>query len=166
MARAIGAGLTTRFFYVTHPGFDTHTDQVGMQAELLDRMDSAVDAFLEELKNMGRADDVVVMCITDFGRRVEECGIGETAGSDHGAANSMMLFGHPVNAGLHGGQPDLENLDEIGNLVMRADFRQVYADIIQNWLGADPGADTGADTGAVLGTVLGADFQPVKVIAT
>ena len=71
-------------------------------------VDSAVDAFLAELENMGRADDVVLMCITDFGRRIEECGIGDTAGSDHGAANSMMLFGKPVHAGLHGGQPDLD----------------------------------------------------------
>lgn len=154
VARGIGAGLPTRFYYVTHGGFDTHTDQVGMQGRLLAQLDEALDALLADLEHQRRLDDVLVLCTSEFGRRVEECGLGDTAGSDHGAANSLMLFGGKVAAGLHGGQPDLENLDETGNLVMKADFRQVYADIIQNWMDGDSRA------------ILGDGFPPLKVIAS
>ncbi len=154
IARALGAGLPTRFFYVTHDGFDTHTDQVGMQGRLLGRLDGAVDAFLREMGAQGRLDEVLVMCVSEFGRRVEECGVGDTAGSDHGAANSMMFFGGKVNPGLHGPQPDLEHLDEDGNLAMRVDFRQAYTTVIRDWMGGDPEA------------ILGPDFPALKVLAS
>lgn len=154
VARAIGAGLPTRFYYVTHQGFDTHTDQIRMQGRLLSRLDEALDAFLADLESQGRLDDVLVLCVSEFGRRIEECGIGDTAGSDHGAANSLMAFGGKVNAGLHGGQPELGALDENGNLVMKADFRQVYADVIEHWMGGDSRA------------ILGDGFPPLKVVST
>jgi len=154
VARALGAGLPTRVVYVTLDGFDTHTEQLRMQDMLLGRVDGAVDAFLEEMETLGRLDDVLVLCISEFGRRVEECGVGETAGSDHGAANALFALGGKVNPGLHGGQPDLAALDEVGNLVMRTDFRQVYASVVRDWMGGDPDA------------ILGPGFEPVELLAS
>lgn len=151
-ARMIGAGLATRLFYLTQGGYDTHTDQKPTQRKLLTQLDLALDAFLRELRAQGNLDRVLVLAITDFGRRVEESGVGDTVGTDHGAGNSIMAFGGRVNAGMHGGQPDLENLDENGNLVMHTDFRRLYADIVTRWMGGDAKE------------VLGLDFEPVPVV--
>ena len=46
----------------------------------------------------------------------------------------MFLVGGKVKAGLVGEHPDLEKL-EMGNLKHVIDFRQVYATILDRWLG-------------------------------
>ena len=50
----------------------------------------AVRGFIEDLKRIGRADEVAVMIFTEFGRRVEENG---SLGTDHGTATPMFVVG-------------------------------------------------------------------------
>ncbi len=137
VARILGAGLPTRFFHVVQSGYDTHTSQLGDHAALLAALDGALGAFLEEMERQERLDETLVMTVSDFGRRAKENGIGSTAGTDHGAASVQMLCGGRVRGGITGGQPDLAALDSNGNLVQRIDFRQVYASVIEGWLGGD-----------------------------
>jgi uncharacterized protein (DUF1501 family) len=99
----------------------------------------AVRAFLEDIKRIGRADDVAVMMFTEFGRRVEENG---SLGTDHGTAAPMFIAGKTVRGGFYGQLPSLTDLDD-GNLKMTTDFRRVCATMIKEWLGYD-------DTQAVL----------------
>ena len=99
----------------------------------------AVRGFMEDIKRIGRADDVAVMMFTEFGRRVEENG---SLGTDHGTATPMFIVGKGVKGGLHGRHPSLTDLDD-GNMKMTTDFRRVYATMIKEWLGYD-------DTQAVL----------------
>jgi uncharacterized protein (DUF1501 family) len=94
---------------------------------------------MEDIKRLGRADDVAVMMFTEFGRRVEENG---SLGTDHGTATPMFIVGKGLRAGLYARHPSLTDLDD-GNLKMTTDFRRVYATVIKEWLGYD-------DTGAVL----------------
>jgi uncharacterized protein (DUF1501 family) len=143
VARILAAGLPTRFFHVVQSGYDTHTGQLKDHAELLDALDVALDAFLEEMERTRKLEQVLVMTISDFGRRAKESGIGSTAGTDHGAASFQMLCGGRLRGGISGGQPDLDALDANGNLVQRTDFRQVYASVIEGWLGGDARAVLG-----------------------
>ncbi len=152
VAKVIGTGLNTRTFYVSQGGYDTHAGQVGGHRKQLASLDRALDDFLNEMKRQGKLEQTLVLAISEFGRRVEESGVGSTAGSDHGAGNCMLAFGGSVHAGIHGGQPDLNNLDENGNLLYRDDFRGIYADVLDNWLGVDSAA------------VLGKRFDPVPVV--
>ena len=58
--------------------------------------------FLTDLERIGRADDVVVMIFSEFGRRVPE---NVNLGTDHGAANLMFVAGKQVKGGQYGDDP-------------------------------------------------------------
>lgn len=72
------------------------------------------------------------MTWSEFGRRVTGNASG---GTDHGSATPMFLAGSPVAGGFYGGRPSLRNLDK-NNLKFTTDFRQVYASVLEEWLGA------------------------------
>ncbi len=133
VAALIAAKMPTRLYYVTYGGnvFDTHVHQADLHSRLLMYTADAVRGFMEDLKRLGRADEVAVMMFTEFGRRVEENG---SAGTDHGTATPMFLVGRGVKGGFYGQHPSLTDLDD-GNLKMTTDFRRVYATAIEEWLG-------------------------------
>ena len=141
VAALVAAGTATRLYYVIYQGnsFDTHVQQADLHSRLLMYTADAVRAFLEDMKRIGRADDVGVMMFTEFGRRVEENG---SLGTDHGTATPMFMAGKKVRGGFYGQPPSLTDLDD-GNLKMTTDFRRVYATMIKEWLGYE-------DTQAVL----------------
>ena len=138
VARVIDAELSTRCFYVTQGGYDTHAAQADVHAALLGELDAALDAFLTDLAALGKLEETLVLVFSEFGRRVAENGVGPTAGTDHGAASLVALFGGGIRPGLHGPQPRLEELDASGNLIHTTDFRSVYADVVQGWFGVEP----------------------------
>jgi uncharacterized protein (DUF1501 family) len=152
VAALIAAGMPTRLYYVTYAGnsFDTHVQQADLHARLLMYTADAVRGFMEDIKRLGRADDVAVMMFTEFGRRVEENG---SLGTDHGTATPMFIVGKGLKGGLYARHPSLTDLDD-GNLKMTTDFRRVYATVIKEWLGYD-------DTQAVLKDT----FEPLGVFA-
>jgi uncharacterized protein (DUF1501 family) len=135
VAALIAAGIPTRLFYVTYQGnsFDTHVQQADLHSRLLMYTADAVRGFIEDLKRIGRADEVAVMIFTEFGRRVEENG---SLGTDHGTATPMFVIGKGVKGGFYGQHPSLVDLDD-GNMKMTTDFRRVYATAIKEWLGCD-----------------------------
>jgi uncharacterized protein (DUF1501 family) len=134
VAALIAGGMPTRLYYVSRQGgFDTHVQQADIHSRLLMYTADAVRAFMEDVKRLGRANDVAVMIFTEFGRRVEENG---SLGTDHGTATPMFIIGQGVKGGLYGKHPSLTDLDD-GNLKMTTDFRSVYATMIKEWLGYD-----------------------------
>jgi uncharacterized protein (DUF1501 family) len=134
VAALIAAGMPTRLYYTSYRNnaFDTHVYQNDTHKRLLTYASDAVTAFLADLERIGRADDVVVMIFSEFGRRVPE---NVNLGTDHGAANLMFVAGKDVKGGQYGGVPSLTKLDPGGNLIHTTDFRRVYATMIDGWLG-------------------------------
>ena len=130
----IAADMPTRLYYTSYRNnaFDTHVFQNDLHQRLLTYASDAVAAFIQDLESIGRADDVVVMIFSEFGRRVPE---NVSLGTDHGAANLMFMVGNQVRGGHYGELPSLTDLDEGDNLVYTTDFRRVYATGIENWLG-------------------------------
>jgi len=141
VAALIAADMPTRLYYVTYQGnsFDTHVQQADLHSRLLMYTADAVRGFMDDVKRLGRGDDVAVVMFTEFGRRVEENG---SLGTDHGTATPMFIVGHRVKGGLYGKHPSLTDLDD-GNMKMTTDFRRVYATMIDEWLAV-------ADTAAIL----------------
>lgn len=137
IAQLIDAGLETRIYYVALDGFDTHSDQAGAHAALLEQVGGALAAFAEDLAGHGHLDRVATLVFSEFGRRVKE---NASRGTDHGAAAPLFVVGSKVKAGLLGKYPDLSNLDD-GDLKHHTDFRSIYAALLQNWLGWN--AETG-----------------------
>ncbi len=59
VAKLIGGGLTTRVFYVSQGGYDTHTNQINTQERLLKDLGDSVKAFVEDLKGQGNLSRVL-----------------------------------------------------------------------------------------------------------
>lgn len=133
LAEAIVQGLGLRVGYVTLGGFDTHANQQTTHDTLMKTLADGLAAFYTDLSKHGKADSVVVMTWSEFGRRVEENG---SQGTDHGTAAPMFVLGNPVNKGVFGEPPSLSNLDTTGNMKYTTDFRSVYATVLDRWLGA------------------------------
>jgi uncharacterized protein (DUF1501 family) len=136
VAALISAGMPTRLYYTSYRNnaFDTHVFQKDTHKRLLTYASDAVTAFLRDMERIGRADDVVVMAFSEFGRRVPE---NVNLGTDHGTANLMFVAGKNVKGGHYGKPPSLTELDNGDNLIYTTDFRRVYATMISGWLGAD-----------------------------
>ena len=134
VAALIDAGMPTRLYYTAYRNnaFDTHDFQNDTHKRLLTYASDAVAAFLTDLERIKRADDVVVMIFSEFGRRAPE---NVNLGTDHGAANLMFVAGNKVKGGQYGTVASLTKLDAGDNLVYTTDFRRVYATMIDGWLG-------------------------------
>jgi uncharacterized protein (DUF1501 family) len=146
-AQLIDAGLGARLFYVSIDGFDTHASQATTHANLLGQVSGAMTAFYRDMAARGHKDRILLMTFSEFGRRARENG---SRGTDHGSAAPMLLVGGRVRAGVVGAHPSLTNLPQ-GNLQHHTDFRQVYAAVLDTWLGV-PSRQ-----------VLGQEFTPVQI---
>lgn len=131
VAQLIDSGLGTRVYYVTLDGFDTHSQQPAAHAVLLSQLGDGVSSFIKDINHHGHGDRVAVLAFSEFGRRVAE---NASEGTDHGAAAPIFLAGGKVRAGLIGDHPSLTDLED-GDLKFHTDYRQVYATVLESWLG-------------------------------
>ena len=134
-----GLGVKTKVFLVKLGGFDTHATQVetydptmGVHASKLYHISSAMKAFQEDLRARGIEDRVLTVTTSEFGRRISSNG---SFGTDHGTGAPLFVFGQGVIPGVIGTNPDLS--PENGNVPMQYDYRQVYANILLDWMGVD-----------------------------
>jgi uncharacterized protein (DUF1501 family) len=143
--------------YVSMGGFDDHSLQVatvngqadrlhGEHAALLQQFSDAIAAFHADLTAFNLADSTIIMTWSEFGRRVPD---NASFGTDHGTAAPQFVIGNPVKGGLYGKQPSLAatDLDSAGNMKYDIDFREMYATILDKWLGVDSKSILGASFG-------------------
>ena len=161
-ARYIVGGLSTKVYYTSHGGFDNHANLVvqgatdtGTFATRLAEVAGPVKAFLDDMKAHGQGKRVVVMLMSEFGRRVGENG---SLGTDHGHGGIAFFAGESVKAGRYGQSPDLGKVTTPYNRYYipfdsrSTDFRRMYWDALK-WLNvADPK------------TVLGQSFAPLGAV--
>jgi uncharacterized protein (DUF1501 family) len=134
IASLIFSDINTTVYYVSLGSFDTHIAQEGQQQRLFKEMNDAVGSFIKDLKANNRFNDVLFFTFSEFGRRVSQNASG---GTDHGTANNMFLIsGGLKQKGIINALPDLTDLDN-GDLKHKVDFKNVYATVLNNWLGAD-----------------------------
>jgi uncharacterized protein (DUF1501 family) len=139
LAAMLAAGLPLRVVALTAPGsYDTHSNQVGELQDGLQLTADSLLAFQRDLEARGLADRVLVHVWSEFGRRGAENGSG---GTDHGAAGVGFLIGTRTKATMVGEFPGLKSgLDDDGNVKATADYRGVYAGLLEQWLGVDAAA--------------------------
>lgn len=128
-ARIVGLDVGVQVLVIGVDGFDTHASQLDPHRRLLADVATGLTRFLDAMEAQGRAEDVLVVTTSEFGRRVAENGSG---GTDHGRGNLQLLAGAPV-AGQIVGEPDLVHLVE-GDLPIRIDTRSLYS-VALDWLG-------------------------------
>jgi len=153
IAQLIRADLGLRIFFtelggVEPGGFDNHAGQAANHGALLGQLADSVAAFVRDLAHDRLLDRVLVMTFSEFGRTLAENG---RRGTDHGAAAPLFLAGGGVRNGLLGSAPDLVELPG-GGLRPTADFRRLYATVLDRWLGypSEP--------------ILGGKFAPLDIL--
>lgn len=133
ISQLLATSPQTRVVYFSAGGFDTHANQPDQHAKLLGDFSQSIYAFQKEMEKVGKADKIVVLVFSEFGRRTYE---NKSLGTDHGAAAPMFLVGKAVKGGFYGPIPDLTDLND-GDLKFKVDFRQVYSTVLDNWMGSD-----------------------------
>ena len=123
-----------RLYYVRlrNSLFDTHVNQESPHNRQVQYCCDAVWGFFEEMKRLGKQDEVAVFIHSEFGRRVPE---NTSLGTDHGTANVAFVLGGGVQGGQYGKPVSLTDLVLGDNLQYTTDFRRVYATLIDEYLG-------------------------------
>jgi uncharacterized protein (DUF1501 family) len=136
-AQLIWADLGVRAMAVGFGDFDNHYGQLGAHDNLLSELSASIAAFYHDIDAHGLADKVLVLTISEFGRRAYE---NNDVGTDHGYASVAMAIGNAVKPGIHGSYPRLDDASLVfdGNLDVHTDFRSVYSTAIAKFLDADP----------------------------
>ena len=141
-SRLIRGGLNTRIYMVDLGGFDTHDRQVdtqdttqGEHARILKDLNDSVSAFIKSLDQSGDSSRVLTMTFSEFGRTINSNG---SYGTDHGTAAPMFIFGNRISDDVLGKNPEIPEVARWqDNLTVEFDFRQIYASILDQWMGAD-----------------------------
>lgn len=129
-------------------GWDTHQNQnagasstaLGSHDRLLQGVSDCIDAFFTDLENLGLADNVLLITMSDFGRNATE---NADRGTDHGYSSVAFAVGKMVQGGIYNAYPSLTALAYTNKLNIRSDFRSVYATVAERFLGASSSLVTG-----------------------
>ncbi len=137
----LAGDVGTQIVVVSAGGFDTHSQQLTVHADLLQDLAGGLVAFQDSIAAAGLVDDVLVVTTSEFGRRAAENG---SAGCDHGAGGLTLAMGAGVRGGMYGAV-DLGDLLD-GDVRPVVDPLALYADCL-TWLGLEPAVFLGIDTG-------------------
>ncbi|MFA6961775.1 MAG: DUF1501 domain-containing protein [Opitutaceae bacterium] len=129
VAALIASGMSTRVYFVSLGGFDTHSNQVNNHSNLLRTLSEGLAAFQQDLVSKKLDSQVLTMTFSEFGRRPNE---NESRGTDHGTAAPLFVMGSGIKGPLHGTAPSLK-LEKNRDLSFSTDFRQVYATVLDKW---------------------------------
>ncbi len=133
--------------------WDTHALQGanpgGPMFDLIKELSDALAAFYEDVKGAGKLNDVSVIVVTEFGRRIEE---NSSFGTDHGYGSCMLAMGGNVNGGLvydadwdaagvgmTGGT--LSDVTNDGDVDVLTDHRDVFVECFRKRLGLPPNGE-------------------------
>lgn len=137
IAQLIKSDIGLEVAFTDIGGWDTHANQGAGQGQLAIRLTefaNGISALYADLKDF--ADDVVILTMTEFGRTAKENG---NRGTDHGHASVMFALGGKIKGGnVYGKWPGLRanDLYEGRDLALTSDFREVFAEVAKNHLGA------------------------------
>jgi len=135
-------GLQRQIFFVSIGGFDTHSDQINGQDNLLNQLNGAMSAFYQATVEIGAAPQVTTFTLSDFSRTFQP---DSTSGTDHAWGGHHLIMGGAVRGGdFYGTLPTLAlgGPDDSGNQgrwIPTTSLDQ-YAGTLANWFGV-PAAD-------------------------
>jgi uncharacterized protein (DUF1501 family) len=130
----LAAGLPINCVSVsTQSVFDTHENQQSVFESGLSEAAQTLLAYQRDLEARGLDDRVLTLVWSEFGRRPQQ---NASAGTDHGAAGCAFVIGKHAAGTMIGEWKGLASgLDALGNLSETADFRVLYASLLEQWLG-------------------------------
>ena len=128
IARLIKARVGLEAASLDLKGWDSHFGQATVMAPLMSRLAVGLAAFYRDLG--AEIENVTVVAMTEFGRRVEE---NSAFGTDHGRGSVMFVLGGGIKGGrVLGKWPGLtkEVLEGPGDLPVVTNYRNVLAPLL------------------------------------
>jgi len=161
VANLIAGGLQTQIYIVSLGGWDTHSGQVnsadkmtGSHPILMAKLSKAIAAFQDDLKLLNRADEVMGLVYTEFGRRIKS---NDSQGTDHGTTWPAIVFGTQVNPGITGQNPVIPALAMVSdNLPLQTDVRSIYSALYTQWMEVPAGDVT---------QIFGKSFPDIQLVS-
>lgn len=138
-------GMNRQIFFASLGSFDTHTDQLATQGELLGQVGAAMKTFHDATIELGVADGVTTFTLSDFGRTFQAASGG---GSDHAWGSHHFVMGGAVEGGdFYGKYPELvlsgpDDSSTEGRWIPTVAVDQ-YGATLAKWFGVPPEAMAG-----------------------
>ncbi|WP_082391273.1 DUF1501 domain-containing protein [Jiulongibacter sediminis] len=137
-------GVKRQIFFVTYGGWDMHDNLIASLNGRLPVVSQALKAFYDSTVELGIADKVTTITISDFGRTLTSNGTGTQQGSDHAWGGNSIVMGGSVNGRkIYGGYPQMEietnarNISNRGNFIPAVSTDELYAELAL-WYGVSP----------------------------
>lgn len=131
-------GFKRQIFFVEVGGWDHHDDLLNDQNYELMKLDMAMGAFNNALKEINMTDDVVTFTMSEFGRTLTSNGNG----TDHAWGGNVFAFGGPVKGNrLYGSFPSLamdSSLDVGNGSLIPTTANDLYFAELALWFGVPP----------------------------